>query len=220
MSIATATDPHAHSRVLRAGSSLDSASGVLILLHGRGATAEDILSVAGELDLPQLAYIAPQASGATWYPYSFLSPVERNEPYLSSALGLVSHLVTELIAAGLPRQRIAIGGFSQGACLALEHAARNPDRYGAVLGFSGGLVGERICLSAYSGRFAGTRVFLGCDEHDPHIPAGRVSETAALLTSMGATVTLEFYRHMGHSINEEEILIAQSLLAQMTNGSS
>ena len=210
---ATVLDPHAGQPVLTAGKLLAAASGALILIHGRGATAESILDLADYLPHPDLAYLAPQAADYTWYPYSFLSPLERNEPYLSSALARVAAVVAQVEAAGIPPARIVLGGFSQGACLASEYVARHAQRYGGLLVFSGGLIGPEGAPRDYDGTLAGTPVFVGCSDVDPHIPIDRVRETADVLTRLGARVDSRVYPRMGHTINQDEIDAAAALVA-------
>jgi predicted esterase len=193
---------------------LAEAGAALILIHGRGATAESILELADFLPHPDLAYLAPQAANHTWYPYSFLSPVEQNEPYLSSALRRVAEVVDAVEAAGIAPERIFLGGFSQGACLASEFTARNARRYGGLLLFSGGLIGPEGTSRAYGGSLAGTPVFLGCSDVDPHIPLARVRETAEVLEQLGGRVDLRVYPRMDHTINRDELDAAATLLSQ------
>jgi phospholipase/carboxylesterase len=200
-------------RVLAAGSPLGQATAAMILVHGRGATAEDILSLGRELGRPDLAYLAPQAEGYSWYPYSFLAPMERNEPGLSNGLALLGHLVERLEAEGIPPERTVLLGFSQGACLSLEYAARNARRFGGVAGLSGGLIGPPGTPRDYPGSFDGTPVFLGCSDRDPHIPLPRVKETTEVLTRMGASVTERIYPAMGHTVNEDELERVRELVA-------
>lgn len=200
-------------RVLAAGTPLGQATAAMILVHGRGAPAEDILSLGRELDRPDLAYLAPQAEGYAWYPYSFLAPMERNEPGLSNGLALLGHLLERLEGDGIPPERTVLLGFSQGACLSLEFAARNAKRYGGVVGLSGGLIGPPGTPREYPGSFAGTPVFLGCSDRDPHIPLERVKETTEVLTRMGAKVTERIYPAMGHTVNEDELKHVRDLLA-------
>jgi len=206
-------DPHAGGPLLTAGRPTAEARGALILIHGRGATAESILDLAEYLRHPALAYLAPQAAGNTWYPYSFLEPAARNEPYLSSALARVGAVVAEVEAAGIPAERIFLSGFSQGACLASEYVARNARRYGGLIAFSGGLIGPAGTPRDYAGSLDGTPVFLGCSDVDPHIPLGRVEETAAVLARLGARVDKRIYPRLGHTINQDEIDAAAALLA-------
>ena len=204
---------HGDQPVLAAGKPLSEASGVLVLIHGRGATAESILDLADYLPHTGLAYLAPQAAEATWYPYSFLSPMERNEPYLSSALARVGEVVAGIEAAGMAPERIFLGGFSQGACLAAEFTARQARRYGGLLLFSGGLIGPEGTPRNYDGSLDGTPVFVGCSDVDPHIPLARVRETAAVLERLGGRVDSRIYPRMGHTINQDEIEAAAALLA-------
>ncbi|HEX5759010.1 MAG TPA: dienelactone hydrolase family protein [Thermoanaerobaculia bacterium] len=215
--MAAPADPHAAQPVARAGAPLERAAGAVVLLHGRGATAESILALAGELDRPDLAYLAPQAAGSTWYPYSFLAPLAANEPWLSSALAAVGRALALAAAAGHGAGRVALVGFSQGACLALEHVARAPRRYAGVAGLSGGLIGPdgapRPLPPAGAERpLAGTPVFLGCGVPDPHIPAARVEETAGVLEALGGAVTMRLYPGLGHTVNADELAHVRRLL--------
>lgn len=210
---AYASMPHQSQPVLAAGKPLAEAAGALILVHGRGASAESILELADYLAHPDLAYLAPQAADATWYPYSFLAPMANNEPYLTSALARLGEVVAMVEEAGLSPERIFLGGFSQGACLASEFVARNARRYGGLLVFSGGLIGPEGTPRAYEGSFDGMPVFIGCSDVDPHIPVGRVRETADVLARMGAAVDSRIYPRMGHTINQDEIDAAAALLA-------
>lgn len=203
---------HQTQSIPQAGQPLDQAQAALILLHGRGASAADILLLAEELYQPAYAYLAPQAANNTWYPFTFLAPMQQNEPWLSSALARVGEVVATVEAAGVPAQRIVLGGFSQGACLASEFLARHARRYGGLLAFSGGLIGPPGTPRAYAGSLDGTPVFLGCSDVDPHIPKARVEETAAVLESIGAQVTMRLYPGMGHTINTDEITHARALL--------
>jgi phospholipase/carboxylesterase len=184
----------------------------MILVHGRGAPAEDILSLGRELDRPDLAYLAPQAEGYSWYPYSFMAPMEKNEPGLSNGLALLGHLLERLEGDGIPPERTVLLGFSQGACLSLEFAARNAKRYAGVVGLSGGLIGPPGTPREYPGSLADTPVFLGCSDRDPHIPLERVKETTEVLTRMGAKVTERIYPAMGHTVNEDELKHVRDLL--------
>ena len=205
-------DLHAGRPVLSLGPPLGAGSRVVIMLHGRGAGAENTLELAAVLDRPEFTYLAPAASGNTWYPYSFMSAIERNEPYLSSALGRIDSLIAEITGQGIPQSRIVLLGFSQGACLAGEYACRNAGRYGAVVMWSGGLIGPPGTTWNNRGGFDGTPVFLGCSDRDPHIPKDRVDESAAVLTRMGAAVTERIYPGMGHQVNDDEIAFVQTLL--------
>ena len=207
------TAPHQGLPLAAAGKPLAEARGAVILIHGRGASAESILELAAYLPQPDLAWLAPQAADSTWYPYSFLAPLEKNEPYLSSALARVAEVVALAEAAGLPPERIFLGGFSQGACLASEFVARNARRYGGLIAFSGGLIGPDGTPRDYAGSLSGMPVFIGCSDVDPHIPVGRVRETAAVLARLGATVDSRIYPRMGHTINQDEMDAAAALLA-------
>jgi predicted esterase len=201
------------------GAPLAQASAVVLMLHGRGASAESILTLAGELGAaPGLAYAAPQAAGATWYPYSFLAPIEKNEPWLSSALAAVGEALTRLQAAGLSPERTVVLGFSQGACLALEYAARHATRYGGLVGLSGGLIGPDGTPRSYDGSLGGTPVFLGCSDVDAHIPLARVHETAAVLARLGGAMTTRIYPGMGHTVNQDERDAVRALLRGVVEG--
>jgi predicted esterase len=191
-------------RVVQAGEPLDKARAAMILLHGRGASAEDIMTVAAQLTHTGFAYLAPQAAGNAWYPNPFTAPLETNEPYLSSALEVVETLLAR-VEETIPAQRVILLGFSQGACLALEFAARHARRYGGVVGLSGGLIGPDGTPRDYPGDFAGTPAFLGCSDVDPHIRADRVLEAGEVFERMGAHLTVRLYPGMGHTVNQEEI---------------
>jgi predicted esterase len=213
-----ANGPHQGQKVYTAGQELAEAGAAMILVHGRGATAPSILELAPVLHHDDLAYLAPQAAGQTWYPYSFLNPIEQNEPGLSSGLQVLADLVAQVEAAGIPAEKIIIGGFSQGACLASEFVARNARRYGGLLAFSGGLIGPPGTPRQYAGSLDGTPVFLGCSTTDFHIPAERVDETAAVLSEMGAAVTKRLYPNMGHTIIQDEIDQAQKIVQAVGGG--
>jgi predicted esterase len=197
--------PHSGQPVLHTGADLSTADAVMIALHGRGAGAYDILGLAQMAARPNWAILAPQASGATWYPLSFLSPVENNQPHLSSALALVEDILNDVVAAGTPQERVLLMGFSQGACLSSEAAARIGGRWAGVAAFSGGLIGHTLDRARYADSLDGTPVFLGCSDVDPHIPASRVLDTEALLSDLGAEVTAQLYTGMGHTVNEDEL---------------
>lgn len=200
-----ASDPHAGQPVLTAGAPIASARLAVILVHGRGASPHDIMGLAHEFALPDVAWLAPQAADRTWYPYSFLTPMDQNQPKLDSALGVIGGLVAALGAQGVPPARVAVMGFSQGACLSLEFAARSARRYAGVAAFSGGLIGPPGTPRDYPGDFGGTPVFLGCSDVDAHIPEGRVRESAEVFQRMGATVDLRIYPGMDHTIVADEI---------------
>jgi len=211
-------DLHRIEDAIAAGAPLDSAKAALILIHGRGATAESILPLGDAFGVSDLAVIAPQASANTWYPYTFLAPIEANELWLSSALSLIGALVAQLGERGFPPEKIALAGFSQGACLATEFSARNARRYGAVIGFSGGLIGPPGTPRNYKGSLAGTAVFLGCSDVDPHIPLERVEETADVLGRIGGVVDKRIYPGFGHSVNDDEIKAARTVLSALGDG--
>ena len=214
-------DPHRGQPVLTLGPAPQTARLTMIMAHGRGASAEDMLGLATELRTTDVAFLAPQAGGRTWYPSSFLSPIPDNEPWLTSALGVIAGLVDGLTAQRVPYERIALIGFSQGACLSLEFAARHPQRYGAVIGLSGGLIGPPGTPRDYPGSFAGAPVFLGCSDIDPHIPLARVQESADVFLRMGASVDERIYPGMGHTVNEDEIgAVRELLLSSGRHGSA
>jgi phospholipase/carboxylesterase len=190
--------------VVQAGEPLGKARAAMILLHGRGASAEDIMTVAAELTQPGFAYLAPQAAGNAWYPNPFTAPLETNEPYLSSALEVVETLLAT-VEETIPAQRVILLGFSQGACLTLEFAARHARRYGGVVGLSGGLIGPDGTPRDYAGDFDGTPAFLGCSDVDPHIRKDRVLEAGEVFTRIGARVTVRLYPGLGHTVNQDEI---------------
>lgn len=205
--------------VYRTGAAVTDAAAALVLVHGRGATAHSILTLAEELAQPGFAYLAPQAAGNTWYPFSFLAPMDDNEPHLSSALAKLTAIVAELEETGMPPARIVLGGFSQGACLASEWMARHARRYGGLLVFSGGLIGPPGTPRAYPGSLDGTPVFIGCSDTDAHIPVARVHETAAVLRALGAVVDERIYPQMGHTVVEDELIAARQLLADVVGPS-
>jgi len=211
MSAPLAVGPHAGQPVHRAGAAPEHARGALILLHGRGGHAAEMLDLARLLVGEGVAVLAPLAAGQTWYPYRFIEPAARNEPHLSSALSVVGALVAGLIAQGLPGARIALAGFSQGACLALEWAARHDGPLGAVIGFSGGLIGDTVSAAGRP-RHDGLPVFLGCAERDAHIPLARVRESEAVLRDLGAVVDTRIYPGSDHGINKDELDAARRLL--------
>ena len=204
--------PHGSQPVRLAGVPLERARAGAILLHGRGADAADILGLATELDVDGVAYAAPEAAGHTWYPYSFLAPIADNEPGISSGLSVIASLVQRFEGAGLGAQRLLLMGFSQGACLTLEYAARHARRYGGIAGLSGGLIGPPGTTRDYPGSFDATPVFLGCSDTDPHIPRERVEETAEVLGRMGAEVTMRLYPSFGHAVNEDELEAVRAML--------
>ncbi len=216
---ARSSDPHAQQPILRAGPPPERADATLMLLHGRGASADSILPLQGELSVPSVAAIAPQAAGHTWYPYSFLAPIDDNQPFLDSALLRVESLVSDLLARGVASEKIALLGFSQGACLVCESVARHPRRYGAVIAFTGGLIGPPGTPRDYDGSLAGAPIFLGSGDPDPHVPFERVEETARVFARMGANVELRRYPGLAHTINEDELAAARSLLQNVASRS-
>lgn len=208
----TTYDPHANTPTLTAGAPLSDAPGAVILLHGRGASAEDILSLAPHFNHEELAYLAPQAAQHTWYPNSFLAPRETNEPYLTSALNRIAALVAEIEAEGIPSNRIVIAGFSQGACLTSEFAATHPARYAGLIAFTGGLIGPLDADLYHAGSLAGTPALLLSGDPDPHVPWQRVAASATELERMGAIVTTRRYPGRPHTISADEIALARQLL--------
>ncbi|MEZ5330680.1 MAG: dienelactone hydrolase family protein [Thermoanaerobaculia bacterium] len=206
-------------RVMRAGAPVPGATGAVLLVHGRGASAEDILAVAGEIDRPDLAWVAPQAPGGSWYPLSFMAPREANEPSLSESLSALEELTVELLAAGVPSDRLALVGFSQGACLVLEHAYRHPRRYGAVAGLTGGLTGPPGTRWEGGGpELSGTPVLLSSGDPDPHVPWERVDETAEVLRGLGCEVDLRRHPGRPHTIVRDEVDAVGSQLDAMLRG--
>jgi predicted esterase len=205
-------DPHQPGLVHRFGAAPEQATGAVILLHGRGGSAEDILSLAAEFDLSQLAYFAPQAAGHSWYPNSFLAPLASNQPWLFSALAKVESILQTTQSAGIAANRIAIGGFSQGACLATEFVASHPQRYAALFALTGGLIGPPEIDLMHQGSLAGTPAFLGSGDPDPHVPWQRVWDSARVLESMGATVTLKRYPGRAHTVSADELALSRQML--------
>jgi phospholipase/carboxylesterase len=207
--------------VLSRGKALGHAPVVVIMIHGRGAGPENILELAPALGEPNATYLAPRAAGNTWYPYSFMTEIAKNEPFLSSALSVLRSLVSDVESAGIPRDRIVMLGFSQGACLATEFALRNASRFGGFVAFSGGAIGPEGTTWATNGTetanpFNGTPFFFGCSDIDAHIPEARVRESAQVCARMGATVTTRIYPGMGHLVNDDEIAHAQEILKTLT----
>lgn len=213
-------NPHHGQPILATGEVLEEARAAMLMLHGRGATAEDVLSLSHEFDRPGFAYLAPQAAGGTWYPNRFMVPTEANEPWLSSALESVGQVYSRTVSAGIPPQRIMLLGFSQGACLALEFAARNARRYGGIVGLSGALIGPEDMRRDYSGTLAGTPIFLGCSDVDFHIPRQRVDHAAEVLQALGGEVTKRLYPNMDHTINQDEIDFVRGMMQTLLEGNS
>jgi len=204
--------PHDGEPVLWAGAALEKARAGAIFVHGRGADARDILGLAAEVDTGDVAFAAPDAAGRTWYPYSFLAPIEDNEPGISSGLRVIDGLIVRFESAGIPPERVLLLGFSQGACLTLEYAARHARRYGAIAGLSGGVIGPPGTPRDYAGSFDRSPVFLGCSDIDPHIPKERVIETAQVFERMQAQVTMRLYPRMGHQVNMDELSFVRDML--------
>lgn len=199
--------------VIGAGAPIGAARAAMIMVHGRGASARSILELAGAFDARDVAYIAPEAQSGSWYPYSFMSPISRNEPYLTNALQTLSGVVEDLEREGVPSERIVLLGFSQGACLALEFAARNARRFGGVIALSGGLIGPEGTPRNYPGSLAGTPVFLGCSDVDSHIPLARVHESTDVLRKLDGDVTEKIYPGMGHTIVQDEVDHVKKILS-------
>lgn len=197
--------PHQHATIVTHGASPEDAELAMIMLHGRGASAESIIRLSQEFDNGKIHYRAPQANQFTWYPYSFLQPTEQNEPGLSSGLQLIYDMISNLQSAGIPKENIVLLGFSQGACLSTEFVARHPDKYGGLIALSGGLIGETIQKQNYEGDLEGTPYFVGCSDVDPHIPVERVDKSVKVLKKLGAKVTKKIYPGMGHTVNKDEI---------------
>jgi predicted esterase len=206
------SDPHRDQPIVILGPPLGEGRGAAILVHGRNAAPANILTLVPSLDRPEFTYLAPAAAGGTWYPYSFLAERERNEPGLTSGLGVIDRLVKDVVSRGVPKDRIVLLGFSQGGCLTAEFAASHADRYGGIIVYSGGLIGPPGTTWAYPGSFDGTPVFLGCSDVDAHVPRARVGESAAVFTKMGAAVTERIYPGMGHLVNDDEIAFTRGVM--------
>ena len=213
--VKTVQGPHQGQPTLIRGERLSQARAAMLMVHGRGATAEDILSLAGELNQPGFAYLAPQAAGNTWYPNRFLVPLDENEPWLSSALSFVGDIYSQIINAGLPPERVMLLGFSQGACLTLEFSARNARRHGGIVGLSGALIGPDDTPRDYKGSLEATPVFLGCSDVDFHVPKERVDQTAEVLRRLGGEVTKRLYPNMDHSVNLDEINFVRGMMQSL-----
>ena len=211
-------DPHAGQSVTTAGPDLEDADAAVLFVHGRGATAQSILQMAGEFDAEGVAYLAPQARGRTWYPNSFLAPIEQNEPSLSSALNWLGDLRERVEDAGIPPERTMFVGFSQGACLSSEFVARNARKYGGLAALSGGVIGPDGTPRDYDGSLDGTSVFLGCSDSDPHIPLERVHETRDVFEDLDADVEERIYEGMGHGVNQDEIEYVTGMVSGLVDG--
>ncbi|MHB8207426.1 alpha/beta hydrolase [Mucilaginibacter sp.] len=199
-------------QIITAGTPLAQAKGALVMLHGRGSTARNIISLAADFNLSEFAIVAPQATNQSWYPYSFMAPVEENQPALDSALEVIGQAVADIIAAGIPADKIYFAGFSQGACLTLEYIARNAQRFGGAVAFTGGLIGEELLLSNYKGDFANTPILITTGDPDPHVPLSRVEESVSILKNLGAEVTLKVFKGRPHTILSEEIELTNQLV--------
>jgi predicted esterase len=204
--------PHQGQPVVAAGTPLHEAHAAMVMVHGRGATAASILTLAEPLHRDRFAYLAPQASGNTWYPQSFLAPIPANQPGIDSGLRAISEVLERVAAARIPLERTILLGFSQGACLASEYMARHARLYGGLAALSGGLIGPPGTPRDYAGTLDGTPVFLGCSDVDSHIPAERVEESAEVLERLGGIVTKRLYPGMGHTVNEDEIAHVQAMM--------
>jgi phospholipase/carboxylesterase len=212
-------DPHQGQPVRMVGEPINRARAAMVMVHGRSARAEDILTLTDQLARPGFVFIAPQAAGNTWYPNRFLAPLSSNEPWLSSALDLLNSVLTQIASYDIPFERTMLLGFSQGACLALEFAARNARRYGGLVGFSGALIGPDDTLRDDTGSLDGTPVFLGCSNVDLHVPKERVQYTAKVLRRLGGDVTQRLYPNMEHTINQDEIDFVRAMMAELIPGS-
>jgi predicted esterase len=215
--VTEAIPPHAGQPVVRVGAPLATARAAVIMIHGRGAAASNILELVPAIGHTGVAYLAPAAAHGTWYPESFMAPIERNEPGIGSGIAVIHSLFDELLAAGISAERVMLLGFSQGACLACTAVQRRPQRYGGVMVFSGGLIGPPGTIWSGTGSFLSTPVFLGCSDLDAHVPESRVRETAAVFERMGAEVTTRIYPGMGHLVNDAEIAAARELLARLAS---
>lgn len=213
----TAIPPHAGQPVLTRGLPLGEGHAVVIMVHGRGAGPENIIDLARAFDRPDVTYLAPGASGGTWYPSGFMSPIAQNEPGISSGISVIHSLIDDVVARGIPTERIVLLGFSQGACLASTSAQRRPAKYGGVIAYSGGLIGPPGTAWNEDGAFLDTPAFFGCSDRDAHIPEERVRTSAAVYERMGATVTTRIYPGMGHLVNGDEIEFAGDLLATLSS---
>lgn len=213
-------DPHRETAIERTGPPLEDADAAVVLVHGRGARAHGMLDFANEIDHDGVVYLAPQAERGTWYPQSFMAPIDANQPHLRSALDKLASVRSTIDEAGLPPGRTVLLGFSQGACLACEFAARNAREYGGVVALSGGLIGPEGTAFDYDGDMDGTSVFLGCGDQDPHIPVERVEETADAFDSLGATVDKRIYEGMGHGVIEDEMTAVRDIVGDVASAAN
>jgi predicted esterase len=205
---------HAGQPLVTAGAAVGTGAAVAVMVHGRNASPEQILTLVPRLNRPAVSYVAPAAANGTWYPFTFLSDLSRNEPSLSSALDVLRALTDDLVARGVARRSIVLLGFSQGACLSAEFLARHPARWGGLVVLSGGLIGPPGTTWPVTGSLDGTPVFLGCSDVDAHIPKVRVEESASVFAALGADVTVRIYPGMGHTVNEDELEHARRILDQ------
>lgn len=210
--------PHQQSKIHEFGASLSKAKAAIIMIHVRGASAKGMFSLADQFAQPDFYYAAPQAQNHTWYPYNaFLEPIEKNQPGLSSGLQLIHDLLDSITQEGIPTEKIILLGFSQGACLATEFAARHPQKLGGVVAFSGGLIGPTISLENYSGSMDKTPLFIGCSDNDPYVPNERLDITSQVFEKLNANVNKQIYKGMGHTINDEEIKEVRGMMADILN---
>lgn len=207
--------PHQESETFKHGASLSRAKAAMIMVHGRGAMAKGMFPLADQLAQPDFHYIAPQAQYHTWYPHSFLEPREKNQPGISSGIQLLHDLLESIVEADIPKEKIILLGFSQGACLATEFSARHPQKLGGVVALSGGLIGPAINQKDYSGSMEQTPVFIGCSDNDPHVPQRRIDETEAVFEKLNADVNKQIYKGMGHTIIDEEIKQVRGMMADI-----
>lgn len=198
--------------IIYSGKAVVEADKALIMLHGRGGSAEDILSLSSYLEVEGFALLAPQATNHSWYPHSFLVPPAQNEPWLSSALQWLNEIEQDLNAKGIPSDKIYFLGFSQGACLSLEYTTRNAKKYGGVVAFTGGLIGDKLYTENYQGDFEKTPVFIGTSDPDPHVPVERGEASAEMTQKMNADTTVKIYKDRGHTISQQEVDIVNQLI--------
>ena len=206
--------PHTGDDTLYKGLAPDKASRAMIMVHGRGASAESIAALADEIQADDFMYVIPRAAGNTWYPYRFIEPRQTNEPGISSGLTLIEIIVKSLNDNGINSDKIYFLGFSQGACLAVDYVARYPDKFGGVFALSGALIGQELNKQDYSGDLKNTPIFFGCSENDFHIPEERIHESAEIFKKLNAGVTTRIYPNLGHTINHDEIKFINHIINQ------
>ena len=216
----SADGPHQSRELVTGGTPVADARAAVVAVHGRGATARSVLDLTSEVSPEGVALLAPQAARNTWYPNSFLAPIEANQPNLASGLRAVGDAVETATDAGIPVERVVLVGFSQGACLASEFVARNARRYGGLAALSGGVIGPDGTPRDYDGNLDGTPVFLGCSDRDPHIPLERVHETRDVFEGLHGDVTERIYEAMGHGVNEDELEHVRELVRSAAEGES